>query len=367
MARRRNYAFIRRDIPNWADLAGAGWDTPLIRYDDPRLGEMAAQLKAMGREFGIWGDPRQGQSPEDYAKMMYETARRYGTNIVSPDLEFPAKGYEGSPGWQYNEQLARAWQSLMPDMETVVSVMPNQRDFNYEAWKGIADMWLPQAYGADPRKDIFDPQQIVQTLIDRGVDPSLIMPVLGAGHKTDAYKRAYSLYTADDFQGGALPRAYVDEDGNVVSQSGNMERLPDRLNPRAIEYANMRLAQLRALGYDYEELEDPTATWRRASEGVAAAAREAGYDNPRDWLRGGPAATRPSVMDADRPQRGRLATGPKIVQRKVVKPAAKVARRGPVKGEHGGGYRPPRLTPQYLKKIKKRIVKGGRSTLYRKK
>lgn len=85
------------------------------------------------------------------------------------------------------------------------------------------------------------------------------------------------------------PRHDLSGDVAEVPAPRDPNRVPDRENPRAVQYALMRLAQLRALGYDFDIVEgDPTATWRNASVGVAEEARRLGYENPRDWLAGRP-------------------------------------------------------------------------------
>lgn len=219
-----NYAFIRSvptfgsnpsDMPNWDALLQAGWDVPLIAYDDPRLPVVAQELRRRGINYGIWADPH-GRDPIEYAQLMAGLSQRYNPYVLVPDLEFIAKGNQGSPGWNYNQQLAREWARLMPNQRTAITVMPNQEDFNYEAWRGIASEWLPQAYGADPTREVFDPEQITQTLIRRGVDPSLITPVLGPGHRP-GYSGRYSLWTVDDFIGRDIPRAGVAQMRTVAS------------------------------------------------------------------------------------------------------------------------------------------------------
>jgi hypothetical protein len=328
--RRRNYAFVRsvptfgsapQDMPDWNAMQAAGWDVPLIDYRDPRLATVAAALKQQGREFGIWGAPGD-MDAETFGRQMAGVSQRYNPSVLVPDLEFESKGYEGSPGWAYNQQLARLWQQLMPNQNTAITVMPNQRDFNYEAWQGIADEWLPQAYGADPMKHIFDPAQIRQTLIDRGIDPSMIAPVLGPGHKP-GYAGPSALWTIDDFIGRDLPGAYRG-DGRELASAGapppaqgprtkpgewsnvdTFERVPDAQNPRAVAYAQGRLAQLRNLGIDVPAGADPTAMWREASKTIGATARERGYANPREFLRTGsrPVSKRPSPKKPGKPVR----------------------------------------------------------------
>jgi hypothetical protein len=200
-----NYAFLRREMPNYSNLRAAGWDVPLFAYDDPRLAQQVEAARGAGSQYGIWADPH-GRSPEEYARLMAGLSQRYNPNIMVPDIEFIGKGDQGSPGWQYNQQLAQLWKQYLPNQRTAVSVMPNQTDFNYEAWNGIASEWLPQAYGANPLTDIYNPQDIIDTLVRRGVDPNIISPVLGPGHKAP-YGGAYSLWTADDWIAGQLPQA----------------------------------------------------------------------------------------------------------------------------------------------------------------
>jgi hypothetical protein len=305
-------------MPDWNAMQAAGWDVPLIAYNDPRLAAVAAALRGQGRDFGIWGAPGD-MDPEAFARQMAGVNQRYHPSVLVPDLEFESKGYSGSPGWQYNQQLAKLWQQYMPDANTAVTVMPNQRDFNYEAWQGVADEWLPQAYGADPMKHIFDPDQVRQTLIDRGIDPSLIAPVLGPGHRP-GYTGPSALWTVDDFIGRDLPGAYRGEDRQLASaapppaqgprtqpgQWGNVDtfaRVPDALNPRAVAYAQGRLRQLQALGIDVPAGSDPTAQWREASKTIGATARARGYANPREFLRTGSVPRRPSPKKPSKPVR----------------------------------------------------------------
>lgn len=209
--RRRSYAFIRREMPNFEQMQAAGWNTPLFAYDDPRLQQQIARARAANVEFGIWGDPH-GMGAEDFARHMAGLNQRYRPSVLVPDIEFQGKGYEGSPGWQYNQALARAWQQYLPGMETAITPMGNQHDFNYEAWKGIASEWLPQAYGANSNRggQAFDPKQIADVLIARGVDPNLITPVLAAAHDPDMwneYQGNTALWTYDDLASG-LPQYY---------------------------------------------------------------------------------------------------------------------------------------------------------------
>lgn len=167
----------------------------------------------------------------------------------------------------------------------------------------------------------------------------------------------------------AAPRG--DLSGDVVppeqfpSAGGDPNRVPDAQNPRAVAYALQRLAQLRALGYEFDIVEgDPTATWRNASIGIAEAARAAGYENPRDWLAGRQKpAPRPAAgffdegdtvappRAAPRTQRSHAKAAQKLVKRPAVKSkvsgAKKVIRPADIEAaakRPRGPYRPPART-----------------------
>lgn len=212
---KRNYGFVRsysslgRDLDDIQKFIAAGYGGVLFDYNDQYLAEAIADVRAAGIPFGIWGDPGT-QNPNQFALRMAGLYNQYKPEIMVPDIEFIGKGYEGSPGWAYNQQLAELWKQYMPSARTAVTVMPNQKDFNYEAWMKANPLteWLPQAYGADPRTAVFDPAQIVRTLIERGIDPSLISPVLGVGHDTRGsdYGGA-SRWTIDDYIGRDFPKA----------------------------------------------------------------------------------------------------------------------------------------------------------------
>lgn len=136
----------------------------------------------------------------------------------------------------------------------------------------------------------------------------------------------------------APPPQQHDLSGDVVPPADVAEargRVPDAQNPAAVQYALRRLAQLRALGFDFDIIDDdPAATWRNASLGVVEAARAAGYDNPRDWLAGRPKpGPRPAAGFYDE---GDTVAPPASTPRRASRPSAakvasKVVRRPPAK------------------------------------
>jgi hypothetical protein len=199
------YYFVRREMPNYSQARAAGWETPLFAYDDPRLRQQIAAAQAAGVKYGIWADPH-NRSPEEYVKLMASLAQQYNPYVMVPDIEFIGKGDRGTPGWQYNDEVARLWRQYLPNQRTAITPMGNQTDFNYEAWNGIASEWLPQAYGADSNREGLDIDQVIQTLVNRGVDPNLITPVL-ARPNVAGYNNDYALWTYDDLMTQGLPRA----------------------------------------------------------------------------------------------------------------------------------------------------------------
>jgi len=213
MAKRRDYGFVRsyaslgRDVDDLQKLMAAGYGGALFDYNDPYLAQAIHDSRAAGIPFGIWGDPNAvGNDDRAFVARMAQLYAQYNPDLLVPDLEQAYKGYEGSAGWQKNAELARLWQQYLPNVRTAVTPMGNQRDFNYEAW-GPNTEWLPQAYAADSANDAFDPQQMVQTLIDRGVDPRLISPILSPAHRGVGYGGA-AVWTLDDFIGRDIPKAF---------------------------------------------------------------------------------------------------------------------------------------------------------------
>jgi hypothetical protein len=191
-------------------LIAAGYGGVLFDYNDPYLAQAIHDARGAGINFGIWGDPNAvGNDDRAYVARMAQLYAQYNPDMLVPDLEQAYKGYEGSAGWQKNAELARLWKQYLPNARTAVTPMGNQRDFNYEAW-GPNTEWLPQAYAADSANDAFDPRQMVQVLIDRGVDPSLISPILSPAHQGQGYGGS-AMWTLDDYIGREIPKAFGPE------------------------------------------------------------------------------------------------------------------------------------------------------------
>lgn len=190
-----NYGYVRSwDDPKYVNqLKQQGYAGALFQWDDPRLPQLVEQARAAGVQYGLWGAPNQTQGPEltplQMAQRMAAMQRQYGTNVVSFDLEFPYKGYEGSQGWQNNQELANYWRQMMaPGTQTIIAPLGSQwagqtgnaQDFNFNAWKGIATGWNPQAYGA-MLTDHMDPAAVARALINAGIPADQVAPLLAPG------------------------------------------------------------------------------------------------------------------------------------------------------------------------------------------
>lgn len=205
------YFYVRREMPNYAQARERGWDTPLFAWDDPRLAQQIAAARQAGVQYGIWGDPG-NMDPVEYARRMAQLNQQYNPALLVADLEFPYKGYAGSEGWQRNQRLADAWKQYLPGVRTAVTPMGWQADFNYGAWNQLVDMWMPQLYGADSVREgglPGDPRKAIQILIDAGVDPSKINPILANAALRQGVQSnigPYSLWTYDDLMTAGLPQ-----------------------------------------------------------------------------------------------------------------------------------------------------------------
>lgn len=213
---RLDYGYVRSwDDPKYLQqLYDNGYAGALFAMDDPRLPQLVQQAQQMGLQYGIWGAPNQTPdgstlSPKAFAERMAALQRQYNAQTVSLDLEFPYKGYQGSPGWNANTELAGYWKQMAaPGTNTLIAPMGSEwagnngqaGDFNYGAWQGIANGWNPQAYGA-MLTDHQDPRAVMQALINAGIPADQISPLLAPGQDFGGG----ALYGLNEF--GDLPKA----------------------------------------------------------------------------------------------------------------------------------------------------------------
>lgn len=206
MATHWGYVRSTRDFPNnWGDVAGHGFSGVLFNPDEQPSADLVNAYNAAqksGLQTGLWAAPQPNESAQHFAQRVADLSRQYNPSLFSLDIEFPGKGYAGSPGWQYDQEVAQALAQLAPSQHWAVAPMGMQSDFNYAAFEKYLNnpIWMPQAYGANPATDRFDPQKINDVLIAAGIDPSRIQTVIAPGQDFPGIQNA-SVFTIDDLNG----------------------------------------------------------------------------------------------------------------------------------------------------------------------
>ena len=181
-----------------------GADTVLFASNDRNLDAAVAAARARRASYGIWVPAGDGPAqPSGYALYLGMLWRRYEPEIVVANIEARGKGEPGSPGWAWNRRAARALARAAPGIDVGIAVLPDQTDFNYDAWRrNGATVFLPEAFGADPRVDRYDPAAVVETVVRQGIPRSMIEPLLAPGQR---YNGPASLYTLDDLPPALTP------------------------------------------------------------------------------------------------------------------------------------------------------------------
>jgi hypothetical protein len=219
-----SWAFVRAgesfpgNHPDYAQLRGYGAAGALWDPDDANVAAGIANSRAEGFATGIWLVPNQNESPQAFAERAADAIGRYHPDKVVLDIEAIGKGYAGSPGWRWSDEMMNAFSHLQPNPPPLaVTVEPLQDDFNYAAYTSRgAEVW-PQSYLGDmtPR----DPQDVIDRVVANGVPRNLVVPVLGP-NQLDGYNGPHNLYTADDIQGrtphaGTAPPVVVPDSPNA--------------------------------------------------------------------------------------------------------------------------------------------------------
>jgi hypothetical protein len=200
------WAFIRAgesfpgNHPDYAQLRGYGASGVLWDPADPAAAAGIASAHGAGLAAGLWLVPHQNEGPAAFAERAADAINRYHPDKVVLDIEAIGKGYAGSSGWRWSEEMMNAFSRLQPNPPPLaVTVEPLQDDFNYAAYTSRgAEVW-PQSYLGDmtPR----DPQAVIDRVAANGVPRARIVPVLGPDQLDDGYNGPHHLYTADDIQG----------------------------------------------------------------------------------------------------------------------------------------------------------------------
>jgi hypothetical protein len=199
------WAFIRAgdsfpgNHPNYVQLKEFGASGALWDPDDVNVAAGIASARQAHFDVGIWLVPHASESPQAFAHRAADAINRYHPDKVVLDIEAIGKGYQGSPGWRWSDEMMNTLSRLQPNPPPLaVTVEPLQDDFNYAAYTSRdAEVW-PQAYLGDmtPR----DPQEVIDRVVANGVPADRVVPVLGP-NQLDNYNAPHNLYTADDIQG----------------------------------------------------------------------------------------------------------------------------------------------------------------------
>lgn len=209
--------------PYFDNDRAAGVGGYMLKASDPYLAFGAQACRDAGFRVGVWDDP-QGETAEAYAVRLGNAANAVNADVVAPDMEAVAKGYAGSPGWQYNIDAANALRSVVGSMPIAVTPLPLQDDFNYAAWINVgSDVWV-QSYGSE-LSTVFDPIEVRNRAIANGVPPGRVTVILPAGSLSTTIPRVQNaglgywiIYTIDDVGSADRSVPFGDNSGDDGSQ-----------------------------------------------------------------------------------------------------------------------------------------------------
>jgi cell wall-associated NlpC family hydrolase len=170
----------------------------LWNSDDPAAAAGLASSHDAGLKAGLWLVPHQDESAQAFAQRAADAIARHRPDKVVLDIESVGKGYAGSAGWRWSDEMMSTFSRLQPEPPPLaVTVEPLQDDFNYAAYTAHdAEVW-PQAYRGD--MSAVDPKEAVDRVVANGVPAKLVVPVIGPA-QLGSYRGPYNLYTADDIQ-----------------------------------------------------------------------------------------------------------------------------------------------------------------------
>lgn len=187
------------DPPNYARLRDAGYRLAIFQDEDSKLAARIAAARQNGFAVGLWHVDRGGGTGAQLGAAVAADDRKWKPDVEMLDLEFPDKGYAGSPGWQRDADIAANLDWSFP---IVASVMPHQEDFNYKPFSSRGAHIWPQCYGA-LLSDPSDPKAAVDLIVAMGVPRAQIEVTLAAGQASYYMSRpnpqvsGWNIYRAD--------------------------------------------------------------------------------------------------------------------------------------------------------------------------
>jgi hypothetical protein len=299
--------------PDYAAIQESG-ATVALNAEDPHLAEQIQRARENGMNPAIWIPAHTGQDPIEYARKMASLVQHYGPSAILPNVETQGEGASGS-AWSH--QMMAEFSRYVPQgtIDLSVVVEPNKTGdvYDYSAYTQYGGGAVAEAFSGD-MKSKWDPQHIHDVLAAAGVPEDKINVLLAPGQEPGSVGN-YSAYTWDDMNPeqqrtflqnyatrnttagpvqtvGGEPRKTYGYNPNMIptdnapgapgpsynevpgTRGPDFQKLVDKNNPAAVNYANAQLKRLAAMGYTPQQFGlqslDPTAQWRALSAIVGA-------------------------------------------------------------------------------------------------
>lgn len=209
-----------RNMPSLAELAAASI-VPLYGANDPGgYAAVQAAMQAAQNNAGLW-IPSDNRGVQDYVDWVKSWLSAFpDSKHVDLNIETAGKGYPGSPGWDYTDQVLQQLEPYLQGREWSVSPMGMQNDFNYGAVVSRGGKIWPQAYQGDMTQ--LDPVGIVEWVRKNNVPMDSIMPLLGS--PSSSWGNLYGI----DLPGwrghlGMMPTQVAPDQRQLASTSASQE------------------------------------------------------------------------------------------------------------------------------------------------
>lgn len=166
-----------RNMPALSQLQSAGI-TPLFGGNDPGgIAAIQAAMAAAQGNAGLW-IPADSRGVTDYVQHVKNLLQAVpAAKHIDLNIEAIGKGYPGTPGWDYTEQVLQQLSPYLQGRSWSASPTGLQDDFNYGAVVSRGGQVWPQAYMGDMSG--IDPQTIYNRVLANKVPGSRITPLLG--------------------------------------------------------------------------------------------------------------------------------------------------------------------------------------------
>jgi hypothetical protein len=193
--------------PDFSAMRQAGSGLVIVA-DDPNFQVLLDGAREWGIQVAIQVNAPPGITPEQYAQRVAQ-AQAFAPDRLVLDIEAAGKGYAGSPGWEFSNQVAALIKPIVGSTPLAVTMEPNQDDYNYAAYTGLgAQVWV-QSYTGDMAP--VDPTAAAARVAANGVNPSQIIPILGPNQQptTRGLYSSYGIPTTGASAAGVYGGTYI--------------------------------------------------------------------------------------------------------------------------------------------------------------